>query len=107
MNIEINTESKTIVLKEKIKLDDLINFLVEYDIDFEGWSLDYPIGYVSVPFQQHPFWYEPYTVNVKTYPYNGDVCCGSTAGVTINGGLVNTTTNVAKTPVGVNVTYTK
>lgn len=62
MNIELNTSNKVITLKDKVSLDELLDFLYESNIEFDDWSLDFPKNNLSVP----------------VYPFQGGICGNTT-----------------------------
>ena len=100
MNIQLNTKTKTITLKEKISIDELLDFLYESNIEFDDWSIDF-ISTFNIPFQQ-----ERYTPSIyddgKVYPYQYDVYCDT--GTVRGASLITGTTTCKK---NVNSTQTK
>lgn len=104
MNIQLNTKTKTITLKEKISIDELLDFLYESNIEFDDWSIDF-IATINIPFQQQK-WTTPNLGPSTVYPYQHDIYCG-TGNVRGNSLITGVTTNTTTFVKNVNSTYTK
>lgn len=79
MQLEINTENKTITIKDKISIFDLLVFVTDLNLDINEWSVKVEPQIVTVketPIPKLPDWtnpnlpwVNPYTTPIGTPPY--------------------------------------